>query len=112
MKLGVKILLGFLAIIVLVMGLELGFGYFGVLKTKTVGVAQQNAERDVFEGTNSFTKAKRQEAIKAYREYLATDDELERNAIKVTIGMSLSDFDEDKYITNVDLKEWIKQMKY
>lgn len=93
-------------------GLSYGFGWVGVHQKATIGKAMQNVDREVFEESNSFTKAKRQEAIKYYREYLQSTSEDERQAIKVTIGMSLADFDEDRFIDNRKLLEWIKDMKY
>jgi hypothetical protein len=59
----------FLGSAILLMALTYGFGWFGVGYTKTVGKAQKNADREVFEETNSFTKGKRQEIIKYYKEW-------------------------------------------
>jgi len=93
-------------------GLSYGMGWFKVGYTETVGKAQQDAETKVFENSNAFTKAKKQEALKAYKEYMLTDDETAKKAILYTVGMSLADFDEDKYITDVKLRSWIKKAKY
>lgn len=111
MKTG-KIILYVVGFIVVMLALDLGFGFFGVLKTKTVGKAQQNAQREVFEETNSFVKGKRQEAIKLYKEYQEAESDEVRKAIETVVSMSLADFDEDKYITNPKLLNWIKKMKY
>lgn len=112
MKIGFKIFLGFIGFLVLIVALELGFGWFGVYKTKTIHKAMEDAKREVYEETNSFTKAKRQEAIKYYKEYQQAESDEDKQAIEVTVSMSFADFDEDKFITDARLRSWIKEMKY
>ena len=82
--------------IVLMMILSLTFGWFGVGYTKTVGKAQQNAERTVFEETQSYVEGKRQEVTKYRYEYLKTKDKDERAAIRATLRSSLANFDLNK----------------
>ncbi len=67
----------FLLVVILLTSVGYGLSWFGVFSTKTVGKAQQNAETEVYESTNAFTKAKRQEIIKYYKEYneCKTDEE-------------------------------------
>lgn len=86
-------------------------GWIGVHQTKTIKKAQQNADREVFEQTNSFTKAKRQEAIKLYKEYNNATTDKQRGAIAFTVSQSFADFDEEKYITNIKLRNWINKVK-
>lgn len=93
-------------------GLTYGFGWFGVGYTKTVGKDQQNANREVFEETNSFTKGKRQEIIKYYKEWNEAETLEDKKAIETIVSMSLSDFDEDRFITDAKLLSWIKNVKY
>lgn len=102
----------FLIIVVVMLGVGYGMGWYGVGYTKTVGKAQQNAETEVFESSNAFVKAKKQEILKAYKEYHSTTDEQERKAIAYTLSLSLADFDEDKYIQDYKLLQWVKQIKY
>ena len=102
----------FLITAVLFGGLTYGFGWFGVGYTKTVGKAQQNANREVFEETNSFTKGKRQEIIKYYKEWNEAETIEEKTAIETIASMSLADFDEDRFITDSKLLSWIKRVKY
>lgn len=97
---------------ILIGSLTYTFGWFGVGYTKTVGKAQQNADREVFEETNSFTKAKRQEIIKYYKEWQEAETLQEKKAIENILSMSLSDFDEDKYIKDNKLLSWVKKIKY
>ena len=103
-----KIILGIFAIFALVVIIGISRVYY----TKTIGKEQQNANREVYENTNSFTKAKRQEAIKLYKEYQECETDEERKAIETVAAMSFADFDEDKYITNQELLKWIKKVKY
>lgn len=102
---GIGLLIAMLAIAFL-------FGWSDVLYTKTVGKAKQDASRVVYEETNSFTKAKRQEIIKYYKEWQDTDDPEERKAIESILVMSLADFDEDRFISELTLRKWVKNIKY
>ena len=107
-----KIILFSILGIALMIGLSFGTGMLDVFYTKTVGKAKQNAKREVYEETNSFTKAKRMEAIKLYKEYNECKTDEERKAIETVASMSFADFDEDKYIKDYKLLQWIKKMKY
>jgi hypothetical protein len=107
-----KIVLGFLTFVVLILILTLGFGWFGVYQTKTVGKAQQNADREVFEHTQSYVEGKRQELIKDYHEWInaKSDDKI---AIEAVVRSSFANFDEDKYLSNgyPDLYKFLKNIK-
>jgi len=92
-------------ILLIFIALDLGFGYVGVFKTKTVGKAQQNAQREVFEETQSFVEGKRQEALKFYKEYISADIE-DKAALTEMVSHSFANFDEDK------LKEPLKTFVY
>lgn len=107
-----KIVLYSILGIALLIAIGFGTGMLDGVYTKTVGKFRQEAKREVFESTNSFTKAKRQEAIKYYKEYLQAETEQDKKAIESIVSMSLADFDEDKYITDLKLRSWIKKMKY
>jgi type II secretory pathway pseudopilin PulG len=96
------ILLGFL--------LYLGLGYLGVIGTKTVGKAQQNAQREVFENTQSYVEGKRQEALKYYKEYKNAPDDESRKAIKALVSQSFANFDENKL--SPTLKNFVYTCKY
>ena len=96
---------GLLAFILLVMGVSLLFGWFSVGYTSTVGKAQQNAERKVFEQTQSYVEGKRQEVTKYRYEYLKAKDRDEREAIKATLRTSLANFDKSKL--DYDLQSFV-----
>ena len=107
-----KIVLTSVLGIALLIGLSFGTGMLDVLYTKTVGKAKADANREVFEETNSFTKAKRQEIIKYYKEWNEAETPEEKEAIEAIAAMSLADFDDDKYITDPKLLNWVKSVKY
>ena len=111
MKDNLKMLGALLGVVLLIMALTYGFGWFGVGYKKTVGKASQNADREVFEQTNSFTKAKRQEIIKSYKEWNDCEDTDCREAIEYVLSLSIADFDEDKFIKDRKLLLWVKQIK-
>ncbi len=107
-----KIIGLFLLTTIIIVAVGYGLGWFGVFSTKTVGKAQQNATTEVYENTNAFTKAKRQEILKYYKEYQKCETEEEREAIAEILALSLADFDEDKYIKDYKLLQFVKKVKY
>ena len=112
MKNSTKIILGFVGLIVLMLALTLMFGWFGVYQTKTVGKAQQNADREVFEQTQSYVEGKRQELTKDYHEWInaKSDDKL---AIEAVVRSSFANFDEEKYLSDgyPELYKFLKNVK-
>ena len=105
-----KIVLLIIGAIVLLIALDFGFGFLGVFKTKTVGKAQQNVQREVFEQTQSYVEGKRQIALKYYKEYLQADDD-SKKALKSIVSQDFANFDEDKYLTG-ELRNFIHNCKY
>ena len=106
---GWKIAGGFIAFMILLCALDLGMGYFGVLRTKTVVKSQQNASREVFEQTQSYVEGKRQELVKLHHEWmLATPDN--KIAIEGVIRQSFANFDDSK-ITDNDLYSFLHTIK-
>ena len=107
-----KILVSIFAAILFIFLISSFASWLNVVSIKTVGVATQNAKTEVFEQSNSFTKAKRQEIIKYYKEWNEAETLQEKEAIKNILSMSLADFNEDRYIDNPKLLLWVKNMKY
>jgi len=105
------ILLGILLFVCLIIGLSYGFGWIGVHQTKTIKKAQEDANREVFENTQSYIEGKRQEAVKYRLEYLQAETETEKNAIRSTIRMSFANFDESK-LNSPELEAFVETMKY
>ena len=96
--------------IILVIGLSFGLGYLGVLRTKTVGKAQQNAQREVFEETQSYVEGKRQEAAKSYKEWIRADNS-SKKALENMAGHTFANFDEQKYLQDGPVKTWVYNCK-
>lgn len=105
--------LGFILLgAIVIMALTYSFGWFGVGYKKTVEKELKNADREVYEETNSFTKGKRQEIIKAYKEWNECEDEICKKGIESILSLSLADFNEDKFIKDAKLLSWVKDIKY
>lgn len=100
--------LAFLGLIIVV-GLPFMLGWTNVFYTKTVGKAKQNAQREVFEQTQSYVEGKRQEAVKYRLEYMR-GDENDKAAIKMMIAQSFANFDENKL--DETLRSFVYKMKY
>ena len=94
MKTSNIVLLSLLGIVVII-ALSFGFGWTGVFYTKTVGKAQQNANRTVFEQTQSYVEAKRQELVKLHHEWVQAN-EADKLPIEAMIRQSFANFDENK----------------
>lgn len=103
---------GFLGIgvIIVLLLLSLGFGWFDVFYIKTVGKAKQDANREVFEQTQSYVEAKRQEALKLYKEYNSCEDEQCKQLLSEIVANSFAHFDEDKL--PIKLQKFIYECKY
>lgn len=105
----IGILVSILAIGAMV-GLSYAFGWIGVHQTKTIHKAQENANREVFEQTQSYVEGKRQAALKYYKEYQQTD-EAGKKSLENIISQDFANFDEDKYLTG-ELHKFIHDCKY
>ena len=105
-----KTILGIIAALLIVIALDFGFGYLGVFKTKTVGKDFQNAQREVFEQTQSYVEGKRQAALKYYKEYQQANDS-QKQSLKRIISKDFANFDEDKYLTG-EVRRFIQECKY
>jgi len=83
---------------------------FEIFGTRFWGVRKANAQREVFENTQSYVEGKRQELIKLHHEWnkASADD---RIAIEATIRMNFANFDENK-IEQPELYSFLKTIKY
>lgn len=104
-----KIIGGVILAAVVIVGLGYGFGWIGVHQTKTIGKAHKNAQREVYEQTQSYVQGKKQEALKFYKEYQSADPE-SKQAIKQMASHSFSEFDETKLDGRV--RSFIEMCKY
>lgn len=84
----------------------------GLVSYKFFGPKWENAKRDVFENTNAFVKGKLSDTNRHMLEYKLAKDVDTRNALKYMISQNLVDFDEDKYCKSLEMKAFIKKMKY
>lgn len=100
---------GILLAVLLVMGLSLAFGWFGVGYTSTVGKAQQNAETQVFQNSQAYIQGKNQEVNKLKLEYELAKGQDEKHAIRVTILNDLAGFDQNKLSS--DLREFVDKLR-
>lgn len=99
----------FIAIILLFLAIGQGVGWFNVFSTRTLGKAQQNAQTEVYYETQSFVTAKKQAALKYYKEYQKADS-TEKEVLKQLISNEFSDFDENKLDNK--LQQFIYNCKY
>ena len=103
---GVLITMGLFAFL---MGVAFGTGAFEVLYTKTIGKAKQNAQREVFEETQSYVEGKRQEALKLFKEYNEADEE-GKEAIEYMVSSQFANFDESHLRGPV--RNFVEKCKY
>lgn len=108
-----KQVLGIIAIVIIsagvLVGISYAFGWIGVHQTKTIGKAQQNAERGVFEESQSYVEGKRQEALRYFKEYTKATDE-DKKTIEEVVALSFANFDEGKLPE--ELEKFINDCKY
>ena len=95
--------------ILLMMILSFAYGWFGVGYTKTVCKARQNAERTVFEESQSYVEGKRQFLNKEREEYKREKDPQAKEAIRQSILHEMANFDLDK-LSNDDYA-FVKELK-
>lgn len=96
--------------LIVIISLSFAFGWVNVFYTKTVGKAQQNAQRTVFEQTQSYVEAKRQELIKLHHEWMQATD-ADKLPIEAIIRQSFANFDEKK-IEQPELYNFLIGVKY
>ena len=84
------------------------FEIFGV---KFWSVRKANAQREVFEQTQSYIEGKRQELVKLHYEWLKAPKE-DKAAIEATIRMSFANFDDSKLVDMPELYHFLIETKY
>ena len=104
---GLGLTIAFFAIVI---GLSYGFGWIGVHQTKTIGKAQENARRKVYEQSQSFVEGKRQAAIKYFKEWNEADESGKRG-IEYIVAQEFANFDEEQYLTG-KVRNFISNCKY
>ena len=90
-----KTILIIVASIILLIGALFGLQYLGLANYKFFAPKYQNAQREVFENTQSFTEGKRQDLIKYYHEWLNADKD-GKSAIKELVIDDFASYDINK----------------
>jgi len=72
-----------------------GLQYVGIVNYKFFAPKYQNAQREVFENTQSFTEGKIQDLIKYYHEWLNSDKE-GKSALKELVIEDFANYDINK----------------
>lgn len=80
---------------ILFIGVLFGLQYLGLANYKFFAPKYQNAQREVFENTQSFTEGKRQDLIKYYHEWLNSDKD-GKSALKELVIDDFSNYDINK----------------
>lgn len=99
----------FLGVLIVLIGLNFVFGWTDVYFTKTVGKAKQNAQREVFEETQSYVEGKRQFLNKEREEYKREKDPQSKEAIRQSILHEMANFDLNK-LSNDDYN-FVQELK-
>lgn len=105
-----KVILIGVVILIVILAIGYGLGWFNVFATKTIGKAQENANRQVFEQTQSYVMGKRQQALKYYNEYIMTKDDQTKQIIKNEVSQMFAEFDDNKL--NGESKRFVEWCKY
>lgn len=105
-----KTVLYYFAAIVLFFGLIFFVNEFEIFGIKFWGVRRANAQREVFEQTQSYVEGKRQEVAKYRYEYLKSKDKDEKAAIRATLRSSLANFDVTKL--DPDMRSFVDSVAY
>lgn len=99
-----------IAIIGGLIGLSFGMGWINVGYKNTVGVADANADRNVFKENKSYVEGMVSDLSK-YRYELSTEkDQIARKAIVQLINSKFANFDINKIEDN-DLQSFLKDIK-
>ena len=69
--------------------------YAGLVNYKFFAPKYQNAQREVFENTQSFTEGKRQDLIKYYHEWINSDND-GKSALKELVVEDFANYDIEK----------------
>ena len=87
-----KTILIIAASIILLIGALFGLQYLGLANYKFFAPKYQNAQREVFENTQSFTEGKKQDLIKYYHEWLNSDKD-GKSALKELVIDDFANYD-------------------
>ena len=83
------------ASVILFIGVVFGLQYVGIVNYKFFAPKYQNAQREVFENSQSFTEGKRQDLIKYYHEWI-NSDKYGKKALKEMVIEDFASYDINK----------------
>jgi hypothetical protein len=106
-----KITLSILGTILLIFVFLFAANEFEIFGTKFWGVRKENARREVFEQTQSYVEAKRQELVKLHHEWEMAKPE-DKVSIEFMIRQDFANFDENKLSNSPELYNFLKKVKY
>jgi len=100
---------GVLAIVLLV-GIIIALSFGGLAYKTYFGPRFQNADRQIFEQTQSYVHGKIQDLAKYKAEYDKTNDPTERAAIKSVIVQQFAQFDSSS-VVDTQLRQFLVQQR-
>jgi len=83
--------------------------FMGLTSYKFFAPKYEEARREVFENTQSYVEGKRQELVKYRLEHMTTEDEAEKNALKMTILSSTANL--DKSLLSYELQTFLRSLE-
>ena len=104
------IVLCVVGLVIIGSGIDLATGWFGVYYTKTVGKAQENANREVFKQTQSYNDGMAQELVKIKTEYDQAKDSTDKKALVFRVQHDYANFDESK-LESESLRSWLIKIR-
>lgn len=106
---GLKVLLVFVLVVVIFFGLIFSFGWFGVGYKNTVGIADANADRNIFEHNKAHVEGMAKDLAKYKYDFDTEKDVTNRKTIIQLIQHQYADFDANQ-IENSDLKVFLQDV--
>ena len=108
-----KVLLTILLIVLalaILCGLAIGFGWFDVFMTNTVGVAQKDADYNKFKNSKPHIESMVRELSDLRLEFIKTDDPIIKKAIAETVVSRCANFDIYD-IEDVNLRDFLNDCR-
>jgi hypothetical protein len=99
-----------ITIIIGLLALTLGLGYYGVFYKNTVGVQDANADRNIFKENKSYVEGMINDLSRLKLEYAQQQDPIAKKALGDTIRERFSNFDINK-IEDVNLRNFLMQIR-
>jgi hypothetical protein len=105
-----KFIIGFVAVIAIILILGLTTGYMQAFFNRTIGVEIESSKREIYKENKSHVEGMIKDLANYKMQYELSDDEKEKNAIKSRIINDFANFDIRK-IDNEGLREYLIEMR-